>query len=313
MEKDVLKRITDIDSQIERFKKLSVDENLDTSEIIETLLKKKNKLWSSVTDWERVQIARHPKRPHAIDYIENILDNFMELHGDRSFGDDPSIITGIASFRGKSIVVIAQEKGEETSEKLLRNFGMPHPEGYKKALKAFKFAEKFKKPVLVIIDTPGAFPGIAAEERGQGYVIAKNLFEMARLKTPILGLIIGEGASGGALGIGMADSMLILENSWFSVISPEGCAAILWKDAAMAPQAAEALKLNTSTLLNFGIVDQIIKESPGGGHRDKTFLFQNVSEAVEKHLTILTGIPCQELIENRYRRYRDIGVFNSAD
>jgi acetyl-CoA carboxylase carboxyl transferase subunit alpha len=310
-EKNVTKRIDEIDSQIKRFERLSIVENIDTTEIIDALKLKKQEIWKHVSNWDRVQIARHPCRPHSIDFIENIFDSFIELHGDRAYGDDPSIIIGLAVFKGKQIVLIAQEKGRETSDKLKRNFGMPHPEGYRKALRAFKLAEKFKKPVLIFIDTPGAYPGIAAEQRGQGSIIANNLFEMSRLKVPMLGIIIGEGASGGALGIGMCDSLLILENSWFSVISPEGCAAILWKNAAMASTAAEALRLNTSTLIDFNIVDEIIAEPIGGAHNDKNEIFKSVSDSIFKHLMLLLSISSRELLERRYIKYRKIGVYKN--
>lgn len=308
-EGSVLSRINEIDDQINRFLNLSKIEKIDASEVISALQEKKRRLWEGICDWERVQIARHPKRPHAIHYIERLFSDFIEIHGDKKFGEDRAMITGLAKYRGRSVVVVAQEKGTETSEKIYRNFGMPHPEGYRKALRVMEMAEKFRKPMIVLVDTPGAFPGIGAEERGQGHAIAWNLFRMSRIKVPIIVTIIGEGASGGALGIGVGDAILMTENAWFSVISPEGCAAILWKDAGRAQDAAKALKLTSRDLLRLGIIDEIIPEAVGGGHQDPPGLIDTVDRHVDKHLQRLSDLSSDELLISRYDKYRRMGVF----
>jgi len=259
-----------------------------------------------------VQIARHPKRPYALDYIGLIFDGFEELHGDRQFNDDRAMIGGTAFFNGQAVVVIAQQKGRDTKEKIARNFGMPQPEGYRKALRLARMAEKFALPLITFIDTPGAYPGIGSEERHVSEAIAVNLREMAMLRTPSVSVIIGEGGSGGALGIGVTDRVLIFENSYYSVISPEGCAAILWKDASAAAKAAEALQLNADTLAKLGVVDEVIAEPFGGAHNDPNQAAAALKYALLKHLNDLRGLDQDQLLENRYERFRRLGVFAEA-
>ena len=263
------------------------------------------------TAWERVQISRHPERPHTSDFIHNICDGFEELHGDRLYGDDGAIVGGIGYINGKKCVIIGQEKGKDTETRLKRNFGMPHPEGYRKALRLMKLAEKFELPVVTFIDTAGAFPGLAAEERGQGSAIAMNLMVMAQLKVPIICIIIGEGCSGGALGIGVGDVIAMLEHSYYSVISPEGCASILWKDAKMNAHAAEVLKIHAEDLIQFGIIDKIILEPIGGAHMNPPFIFNAVSEFISVQLEILSDCSSTDLLENRYHKFRKMGSYDT--
>src|ERR1051325_1509409 len=266
------KPIAELESKIEELRSCAATEHMDFSEEIRTLEDKceqlKRQIYGNLTPWQRVLIARHPQRPYALDYIKALCTQFFELHGDRSFSDDASIVGGLALFEGRPVVVIGHQKGRTVQESMRRNFGMPHPEGYRKALRLMKLAEKFNRPVLCFIDTPGAYPGIGAEERGQARAIAVNLMAMAALKTPILCAVIGEGGSGGALAIGIGDRLLMCENAWYSVISPEGCAAILFRDATRAAEAASALKLTAPELKPLGIVDQVIPEPQGGAHRD---------------------------------------------
>jgi acetyl-CoA carboxylase carboxyl transferase subunit alpha len=269
----------------------------------------KKTIYSQLKPWDRVAICRHPQRPHAIDYIENIADEFVELFGDRTFQDDHAIIAGLAVIDGQKFVVIGQEKGKDTESRIYRNFGMPHPEGYRKALRCMELAEKFKLPVITLLDTPGAYPGLTAEERGQGWAIAKNLLEMARLKTPIITLIIGEGCSGGALGIGMGDSIGMMEHSYYSVISPEGCASILWKDASKNATAAAALKMHVEDLLKLGIVDEKIAEPLGGAHLDPEAAYVNVKAFIKTQWELLKSVPIDQLVENRYQKFRKMGKF----
>jgi acetyl-CoA carboxylase carboxyl transferase subunit alpha len=259
-----------------------------------------------------VQIARHPKRPYALDYIDALFDGFQEYHGDRHFHDDRALIGGTAFFDGKAVMIVAQQKGRETKEKISRNFGMAQPEGYRKALRLMKMAEKFGLPVISIIDTPGAYPGIGAEERHVAEAIAVNLREMAMLRVPTVAVVIGEGGSGGALGIGVTDRVLILENSYYSVISPEGCAAILWKDAGAAERAAEALRLDAQHLGDSKIVEEIIAEPLGGAHNDPEQTIASVGTALRKHLGELQALPVEELLNRRYERYRHLGVYVEA-
>ncbi|RMF60052.1 MAG: acetyl-CoA carboxylase carboxyltransferase subunit alpha, partial [Calditrichaeota bacterium] len=262
------KPIVELEKRIREMKEYSQSEQVEIAEEIERLEQKAEKLrreiYSKLNRWQRVQLARHPQRPYTLDYIERMTSRFFELHGDRAFGDDPAIVGGIGFLDGEKVVFVGHQKGRTTKEKLHRNFGMPHPEGYRKALRIMRFGAKFNRPVVCLIDTPGAFPGIGAEERGQAEAIARNLFEMSRLPVPIVVVIIGEGASGGALGIGIGDRVLMLENTWYSVISPEGCAAILWRDSTKAQQAAEAMKLTAEDLLEMGVIDKTIKEPVGG-------------------------------------------------
>jgi acetyl-CoA carboxylase carboxyl transferase subunit alpha len=254
-------------------------------------------------------LARHPKRPYTLDYVERICDDFIELHGDRGFADDKAVVGGPAKFSGHKVIVIGQQKARDTKSKLYRNFGMMHPEGYRKAMRFMWMGQKFGMPILVFIDTPGAYPGIGAEERGQAEAIAFNIKEMSRLTVPIVISIIGEGASGGALGIGVGDAILMMENSWYSVISPEGCAAILWRDAAMAPQAAEALRPTAPDLMELDIIDEVVPEPPGGAHRDYDGAAANLSEAIGKNLEALLLLSTDDLLQRRLQKFRNMGVF----
>ena len=269
-------------------------------------------IFSGLTRWQRVQIARHPQRPFSLDYIQKLAPDFIELHGDRHFADDPSLVGGLGSIDGQSILFIGQQKGRNTNENLFRNFGMMRPEGYRKALRLMKLAEKFNVPIVSLIDTPGAYPGIGAEERGQGEAIAKNLLEMSRLKVPILVIIIGEGASGGALGIGVCDRMLMLENTWYSVISPEGCASILWRDAALASNAADAMKVTPKDLLEMGICDRIIAEPLGGAHRKPDKMVESLKSVILEELNALLQTDPDAFLDQRISRYDAMGVFTES-
>ena len=269
-------------------------------------------IFSGLTRWQRVQIARHPQRPFSLDYIQKLAPDFVELHGDRHFADDPSLVGGLGSIDGQSILFIGQQKGRNTNENLFRNFGMMRPEGYRKALRLMKLAEKFNVPIVSLIDTPGAYPGIGAEERGQGEAIARNLLEMSRLKVPILVIIIGEGASGGALGIGVCDRMLMLENTWYSVISPEGCASILWRDAALASNAADAMKVTPKDLLEMGICDRIIAEPLGGAHRKPDKMVESLKSVILEELNALLQTDPDAFLDQRISRYDAMGVFTES-
>ncbi|MDD5085163.1 MAG: acetyl-CoA carboxylase carboxyltransferase subunit alpha [Candidatus Omnitrophica bacterium] len=288
-------------------------EGIDLSEEIKSTEKKLERaikdIFSNLTPWQRVQVARHPLRPYTLDYLSVIAEDFVEFHGDRYFGDDKAIIGGLARIGGRRVCVIGQQKGRDTKENLKRCFGSANPEGYRKAMRLMKLAEKSNLPVISFIDTPGAYPGIGAEERGQAEAIALNLHEMAILSVPIVAIVIGEGGSGGALGIGIGDKVLILENAYYSVISPEGCAAILWKDNTQAPLAAEALKLTSYDLLEMGVVDEIVKEPLGGAHRNFEETAENVKEAILRHLRELSLLSKKELLQTRYEKYRTLGVF----
>lgn len=264
---------------------------------------------ASLTAWDRVQLARHPKRPHTIDYINNLFTDFIELHGDRRFADDRAIIAGFANFEGKPVCVIGHEKGRDTKEKIERNFGMPHPEGYRKAIRVMKLAEKFKRPIFTFIDTPGAYPGIGAEERGQSQAIAESLMVMGSLKTPIIATVIGEGGSGGALALGVADKILMLENAIYSVISPEGCAAILFKSAESAPIAAESLKITAKDLKELGIIDCIVREPLGGAHLQPKKMYRLLRKALRSSLKEIININLDELVELRHKKFYSMGKF----
>ena len=294
-------------------KEYAAASNLDLDEDIKRLEKKaaelRHEIYMNLTRWQRVQLARHPQRPYTLDYIERMCDYFEELHGDRRFSDDKAVVAGLAKIDEFSAVIVGQQKGKDTKENLYRNFGMPHPEGYRKAMRVMELAAKFNKPIITLIDTPGAFPGIGAEERGQAEAIAYNLMRMARLPVPIINVIIGEGASGGALGIGVGDRILMTENGWYSVISPEGCAAILWRDAAYAPQAAEAMKVTAPDLLNFGIIDEIIREPEGGAHVDPDLAARFVKEAILKHLKEFIKIPIKKLLQQRIEKFSKMGAW----
>lgn len=259
--------------------------------------------------WQRVQLARHPKRPHTYDYVQALITQFQELHGDRSFGDDKSILAGIGLFEGKPVVIVGQQKGRDTKDKLLRNFGMPKPEGYRKALRIMQLAAKFRRPVVTLIDTPGAYPGIDAEERGQAEAIASNLREMARLATPIISVVIGEGGSGGALGIGVANRIYMLENAYYSVISPESCAAIIYRDSGKAPEAAAALRMTAGDLLEMGLIDGVVPEPPGGAHLDPDAAIASLHETLCAALTELEGFTPEQLLDQRYEKFRHMGSF----
>lgn len=269
--------------------------------------KLKAELFSNLTNWQRAQLARHPKRPYTLDYLERICERFEELHGDRRFGDDAAVVAGMGWIDGNAVMIIGQQKGRDTKQKILRNFGMPKPEGYRKALRLMKLAEKFKRPVLCLIDTPGAYPGVDAEERGQAEAIARNLLEMAKLEVPVVAVVIGEGGSGGALALGVADRVLMMENAIYSVISPEGCASILWKDASQAPKAAEALKLTAPDLLDLGVIDGIVKEPLGGAHSDFDAAAAALKEAVVDAFSELAELSAEALVEERYQKFARMG------
>ena len=307
------KPILELERKIEELKKFTSSENIDLHSEIDRLGQKLDKLkreiFENLTPWQRVQIARHPQRPYTLDYIKLITHDFIELHGDRAFSDDRSMVCGLASIDNQRILVIGHQKGRDTNENLMRNFGSSNPEGYRKAMRLMKLAEKFNIPVVTFIDTPGAYPGVGAEERGQAEAIAYNLREMATLKTPIVIFIIGEGGSGGALGIGVGDRVCVLQNSYYSVISPEGCAAILWKDRAKADKAASALKLTAYDLLDFGIIDMIIPEPLGGAHRDPKAAAQNIKSAIIKNIGEISAMSKEEMLEQRYMKFRNMGKF----
>jgi len=312
---DFEKPILELERKIEELKKFTSSEKIDLSSEIKKLDDKldrvKREVFENLTPWQRIQIARHPKRPYTLDYISLIMTDFAEIHGDRVFGDDRALICGFAKLDTDKVIVMGHQKGRDTKENLMRNFGSAHPEGYRKAIRAMKLGEKFKLPIVVFIDTPGAYPGIGAEERGQAEAIAYNLMTMARLKVPIVVVVIGEGGSGGALGVGIGDRICVLSNAYYSVISPEGCAAILWKDRARAPDAAKALKLTARDLLDLGLIDEIVAEPLGGAHRDPQAMARTVKACVTKHLKELSAIAPDNLIEARYEKYRKIGVFSA--
>jgi len=272
-----------------------------------------SRVYSNLTPWDRVMICRHPERPHTIDYIENMCDEFVELCGDRTFGDDAAIIGGLARIGGQKFIVIGQEKGNDTESRVYRNFGMMNPEGFRKALRLVRLADKFSLPVVSFIDTPGAYPGLEAEERGQGWAIAYNLREFSRIATPIIIVIIGEGCSGGALGMGIGDSVGMLEHSYYSVISPEGCASILWKSAEKCIAAASMLKLNAEDMLGFDIIDTIISEPTGGAHNNPDVIYGNVKTFVLEQWEKLKTMPAEELVERRYMKFRRMGMFSMSE
>jgi acetyl-CoA carboxylase carboxyl transferase subunit alpha len=259
--------------------------------------------------WRRVKLARHPQRPHSLDYIGRLFTDFQEIHGDRSFGDDPAIVAGLAQFEGQPVMVVAEQKGRDTKQKLYRNFGMPKPEGYRKALRIMQIAGKFGRPIITLLDTPGAYPGIDAEERGQAEAIARNLREMARLPVPVLVVCIGEGGSGGALALGVGNIVLMLENAVYSVISPESCAAIIYRDSGKAEQAAAALRLTAQDLLSFGLIDDIVPEPAEGAHTDPAAAAENLREYIHRYLDELSALDAEQLVEHRYRKFRKMGNF----
>lgn len=285
------------------------DRREEIARLEERLTRLRQRTFSSLTAWQTTQLARHPRRPHTRDFCRLLFEDFVELHGDRLYGDDPAIVGGLARFEGTGVVVLGHQKGRETREKLARNFGMPHPEGYRKALRLMQLADKFEKPVITFIDTPGAYPGIGAEERGQAEAIARNLKAMAALRTPIIAVVTGEGGSGGALAIGMGNRVLMLEYAVYSVISPEGCAAILWGDAGKAPEAAEIMKITAKDLLRLGVVDAVVPEPTGGAHRDWETTAANLRAALAEHLREQRAKSPDSLVRERYEKFRRIGVF----
>ncbi|MCB1106643.1 MAG: acetyl-CoA carboxylase carboxyltransferase subunit alpha [Chlamydiia bacterium] len=307
------KQIHDHEKTIAQLKEQNKVNGIWSDEEIVKLEKKlevlKSQVYSQLSPWERVAICRHPNRPRSIDYIKNICENFTEIFGDRLFRDDQAIVAGLGIIGGQKFVIIAQEKGCDTESRLYRNFGMPHPEGYRKALRVMKLAEKFNLPILSLLDTPGAYPGLTAEERGQGVAIATNLLEMANLKTPIVVVLIGEGCSGGALGMGVGDVVGMLEHAYYSVISPEGCASILWRDASKNEEAAKTLKMQAEHLLEFGVVDKIIEEPQGGAHHDPQVVYEGVKKFVTKEAKRLGKISVEDLLEKRYQKFRKLGAF----
>ena len=310
------KPLRDLSAQLQELRQRSLETNVDLDrearEIEAKIEATRRDIYSSLTPWQRVQIARHPRRPYALDYVAALCEDFQELHGDRQYKDDRAIIGGTAFLDGEAVMIVAQQKGRDPKERIARNFGMPQPEGYRKALRLMRLAEKFRLPLISFIDTPGAFPGVESEARHVSEAIAVNLREMERLGTPSISVVIGEGGSGGALGIGVTDRVLILENSYYSVISPEGCAAILWKDGAAAPKAAEALKLSASHLEALGVVDEVIPEPTGGAHQDPAQAAQALKYALQKHLNDLRGLTAEQLRDSRYERFRRLGVYEEA-
>jgi len=307
------KPLRELEKQLDTLTRVSEESKVDVSAEIAAIEQKIEKLktdiYSNLTPWQRVQLSRHPKRPYSLDYIASVFTGFEELKGDRRYGDDAAIAGGPAFLGETPVMVIGQQKGRNTKENLRRNFGCPHPEGYRKALRLMRMAEKFRMPVVTLIDTPGAYPGIGAEERHVAEAIALNLREMSRLQTPIVTVVIGEGGSGGALGMAVADTVLIMENAYYSVISPEGCAAILWKDRAAAPQAADALKFNPESLKAFGVVEEILPEPLGGAHRDPEAAYETVRSTVASELKKLRQKSLKKLLEGRHARFRKLGVF----
>ena len=306
------KPISELESKISELRDLSDKEKLDLSSEIASLEqkldKKRKEVYTHLTPWQRIQIARHPKRPYTLDYIKMLMDDFKELHGDRRFADDPAIVAGLGSFDGKKVMLIGHQKGRDVKERTFRRFGMPNPEGYRKAIRVMKLAERFGVPIITFVDTPGAFPGVGAEERGQAESIASNLEEMSLLKVPVIVVVIGEGGSGGALGIGVGNRVLILEYAYYSVISPEGCAAILWKDGAEAPRAANALKLTGKDLIELGVVDDIVPEPLGGAHNNYEMMCANLRTALNNELKRFENMSEDEIVNSRYDRFRKLGV-----
>ncbi len=306
--------VAELEAKIEELRYVGNDSEINITEEIARLEEKSLELsrsiFSSLTPWQIAQLARHPQRPYTLDYVKRMFTDFQELHGDRAFTDDPAIVGGLARLDGESVMLIGHQKGRDTKEKIYRNFGMPRPEGYRKAMRLMRMAERFHVPLLTFIDTPGAYPGVGAEERGQSEAIARNLFEMASLRTPVICTVIGEGGSGGALAIGVGDKVQMLQYSTYSVISPEGCASILWKSAEKAPEAAEALGVTSERLLELGFVDGIIPEPLGGAHRDHYEIAARLKEVLREHIQQFTALPIDELLRNRAKRLREYGEFN---
>jgi len=309
--------IADLEDKIEQLRNVHCDAELDIADEIKQLSQKSAMLiketYAKLTPWQISKVSRHPQRPYTLDYIEHLFTDFEELHGDRNFADDMAIVGGLARFNGQSVMVIGHQKGRDTKEKIARNFGMPRPEGYRKAMRLMRLAEKFGIPIMTFIDTPGAYPGVNAEERGQSEAIGRNLYEMSQLRVPIICTIIGEGGSGGALAIAVGDAMLMLQYGTYSVISPEGCASILWKSADMAPEAAETLGITANRLKTLGIVDKIISEPLGGAHRDYDLIMQNVKKALQDALKIVEDKPVANMMQDRFNRLMSYGKFKEVE
>ncbi|NOQ74410.1 MAG: acetyl-CoA carboxylase carboxyltransferase subunit alpha [Crocinitomix sp.] len=304
-----------IEEEILKAKEIETNSGVSTTKMVKDLERKlkntREDIFKNLTPWQRVQLSRHPDRPYTLDYIDALTGgDFVELHGDRNVKDDKAMVGGFGSIDGQSVMFVGQQKGTNTKQRQYRNFGMPNPEGYRKALRLFRLAEKFNKPIVTLIDTPGAFPGLEAEERGQGEAIARNIYEMMNLKVPVICIIIGEGASGGALGIGVGDKIIMLENSWYSVISPENCSTILWRSWDFKKEAAEALKLTSTDMKNLKIVDEIIKEPIGGAHRFREETFANVKKNIQKHLAKLQKMDPVKRVEKRIEKFCEMGVYN---
>ncbi len=310
---DFEKPIEELENKIKELRDFSQTKKVDLSPEVKKLESKlsglKKEIYSNLTPWQKIQISRHPQRPTTLDYIDLIFTDFIELHGDRLFGDDKALICGLATLEGRKVALFGHQKGKETKENIVRNFGCAHPEGYRKAMRIMQLAERFSLPIVCFVDTPGAYPGIGAEERGQALAIAENIRDMFQLKTPVIVTVIGEGGSGGALGIGVGDRVMIMQYAYYSVISPEGCAAILWKDYKMAPEAAKALKLTAEDLLQLGIVDEVIPEPEGGAHRDRRAAAAVLKKALLRRLDELRAVPADELLTGRYEKFRALGVF----
>jgi acetyl-CoA carboxylase carboxyl transferase subunit alpha len=306
---DFEKPLVELENQIQEGEKLEPRDEAALQALRDELERKQRDIYSQLTPWQRVLVARHADRPHSMDFVRALMTGYVELHGDRFFADDKAMICGFATFRGQRLCVVCQQKGKDTKENLQRNWGMSHPEGYRKAMRVMRLAEKFGVPIVVFIDTPGAFPGIGAEERGQAEAIARNIRDMFTVEVPIICIVVGEGASGGALGVGVGDCVLMLENSWYCVISPEGCAAILWKDRGMAERAAQQLKLTAPDLIELNVIDGIIPEPLGGAHRNAQATFENVANALEVRLDALCSMSKEELLDHRYRKFRAMGRF----
>ena len=308
--------IVELEAKLAELRNVGTSQELNLDEEIQRLeakcAERIESVFSGLTDWQVSQMARHPERPYTLDYIPRVFDRFQELHGDRMFADDHAIVGGLASIDGRACMVIGHQKGRDTKEKVRRNFGMPRPEGYRKALRLMHMAERFKVPLVTLIDTPGAYPGVGAEERGQSEAIARNLFEMSGLKTPIVAIVIGEGGSGGALAIGVGDRVFMLQYSTYSVISPEGCASILWKSAEKAPEAAEALGITSQRLLDLGLIDGVIPEPLGGAHRDHEEMAENIADTLREELKALTGQPMEQVLARRRQRLRAYGKVQSS-
>lgn len=308
--------IIELEKKIEELRRFTSKSKMDLSREVEALERKaerlKKEIFANLAPVERVRLARHPERPHALDYINLIMDGFRELHGDRMFSDDRAIVGGLCKFNDETVLIVGHQKGRSIQENIERNFGMPHPEGYRKALRLMRLAEKFVFPIITLIDTPGAYPGIGAEERGQAEAIARNIMEMSQLKTPLISVVIGEGGSGGALAIAIADRTLMLENAIYSVISPEGCAAILWRDKRKAAEAAEALCLTAQDLLTLGIIDEVVPEPLGGAHKNHEQTAAYVADALRKTLKELKSLSIEETLAMRHKKYAQIGKFHEG-